>query len=315
MAPGGARGAGGRRVKHGRRVRAVLLTALGVALALAWLAWLAWQSGALAVERVVLSLPDLPEAFDGFTIAQISDIHGRPVDPEEGPLMRAVRQARPDLVAVTGDHVDRSLAELRHVTPLISALAQVAPVYAVSGNHDHWVGWPQVRAALEAAGAVVLDNSHVVLARGRDEILLAGVADPATRRSDLLAAIPERPPATVILLAHAAHLHQAFARLYGRGGQAAVVEQKGQPGYGLHRLEAVDLALVGHTHGGQIKLPLIGAVTNASGRPFPRQYVEGLTWEGHGWLYINRGLGYTILPLRLLSRPELTLITLRRGGP
>jgi predicted MPP superfamily phosphohydrolase len=280
--------------------------------AAAFIAWVAWQSSALAVERVTITLPQLPAEFDGFTIAHISDIHGRRIDPR-GFLVETVRAAGVDMIAATGDFVDGRAQEMDAVVPLLAALADVAPVYAVSGNHDHWAGWGQVAASLTSAGAVVLDNANVILARGGASIMLAGVADPATRRADLMAAVPAAPPDVVILLAHAAHLHEEYARLYGRGGRATAVEEPRLTGAGLHRLELVSLTLAGHTHGGQIKLPLVGALSNASGRAFPREYVEGLTWEGHGWLYINRGLGYTILPLRLLSRPELTLITLRRG--
>ncbi|MDP3058033.1 MAG: metallophosphoesterase, partial [bacterium] len=77
-------------------------------------------------------------------------------------------------------------------------------------------------------------------------------------------------------------------------------------------LHQVALTISGHTHGGQIRLPFFGAPSNASGRLFPKDYVEGLSWEGYGWLYISRGLGVSLLPIRFLAPAEVTIIKLRR---
>jgi hypothetical protein len=274
----------------------VLLTAVFLVLA-AISPWVVWESTALSIERVEVEIAGLPPEFGGFTIAHITDIHGRRLDPA-GALVAAVRAAGPDIIVATGDFVDGSLSELGRVTPLIRALREVAPVYAVSGNHDYRAGWPSVAAALRECGVVVLENDHVSLVRGPVQLILAGVSDPTTRRHDLGAAVPQDSAAPVILLAHGPALHQRL-----RDGEDAEPE--------LALLDAVSLTVAGHTHGGQIKLPLIGAVTNASGRPFPRSYIQGLSWEGSGWLYISRGLGYTILPVRFLSRPELAIVTLR----
>ncbi|MDP2872363.1 MAG: metallophosphoesterase [Bacillota bacterium] len=283
-----------------RRLAAAALACLAVAGL-----WTAYCSTSVVVERVEVQIAGLPAAFDGFVVVQITDLHGRRFG-SGGPLVAAIRTARPDIIAATGDYVDRSTGELTNIGPLFEALVDIAPVYAVSGNHDYLAGWSTVAAFLRQCGVVVLENKYVELdAGGNERLILAGVSDPATRRHDLAAAIPpdrEAPPGTsapVILLAHAPTLHQRL--------------RDGDDAGDLALLDEVALTLAGHTHGGQIKLPLIGAMSNASGRPFPRSYVEGLSWEGHGWLYISRGLGYTILPLRFLSRPELTIVTLRSG--
>jgi len=272
--------------------------------------WILHESTSLAVERVEVPIAGLPQEFDGFKIAQITDIHGRRLDPA-GALVAEVMAARPDIIAATGDFVDDSLSELSRVTPLLRALAEITPIYAVSGNHDYRAGWSSVAAELRQCGVTVLENDHVSLGRGAGRLVLAGISDPTTRRHDLRAAIPEDSAVPVILLAHGPALFQRL-RDAGHGGDVQAGDvQSGESAL----LSKVALTIVGHTHGGQMKLPLIGAVSNASGRPFPRSYVEGLSWEGSGWLYISRGLGYTILPLRFLSRPELTIITLRVASP
>lgn len=271
---------------------------LGLVLFTAVLCWTVWENTALSLERVEVPITGLPAEFEGFTIVQITDIHGRRFDPD-GYLVRSIKAARPDIIVATGDFVDEKLSEFSRIAPLFEAVSAVAPTYAVSGNHDYRAGWPEIARKLRECGVIVLENEHVRLVNGSAELIIAGVSDPVTRRHDLEAAVPEEASGPVILLAHAPHLHRWLSE--GRND--------GQ----LMRLRSVSLALVGHTHGGQIRLPLIGAVTNGSGQPFPRSYVAGLSREGSGWLYISRGLGYTILPLRFLSRPEVSVITLRKG--
>jgi len=284
----------------GRKPWTRLLLALLLA-ALAGLPWLAWQSTALDVVRLELPIAGLAPDWDGLVIAQISDIHGRRLDPG-GTLFRALRQANPEIIVATGDFVRHRASEMTRVTPLLRSLADLAPLYAVSGNHDHWADWPAIASELRASGAVVLENEHITLTgRQGGELILAGVSDPATGRHNLPAAIPADAAAPILLLAHAPTLHERRA--------THPADDTGRDELVL--LSRVALTLCGHTHGGQIRLPLIGALSNASGKMFPRAYVQGLTWEGDGWLYINRGLGYSIVPLRLLCRPELTLITLR----
>lgn len=273
------------------------LRVLAFLVAAVFASWLVWQSTTVVVERVEISIAGLAADLEGYTIVQVTDIHGRHIS-DRGTVIAAVKAAQPDIIVATGDFVDSSLSELPGMRPFIEALAAISPVYAVSGNHDHKAGWPAVAAFLRGCGVAVLENEHVTLRRGAGEIVLAGVSDPVTRRHDLLSAIPAGGTALVVLLAHSPILHQRL-------------REGGDRDPGLPSLAAVSLTLTGHTHGGQIKLPLIGAMSNASGRPFPRSYVEGLSWEGHGWLYISRGLGYTILPFRFLSRPELTVVTLR----
>lgn len=287
-------------VRRPRHVARLWLRSLALLAAL-FAPWLVWQSTAVAVVRVEISVSGLPGAFDGFTVAHISDIHGRRIDPQ-GTIISAIRAARPDIIAATGDFVDSSATELPRVTPFLQALADISPTYAVSGNHDYLAGWPVVAAALRDCGIVVLENQSVKILRQGQELILAGISDPMTRRHDLEAAIPSGSGSPIILLSHSPFLHRSLREDQGRDPRVDAA---------LAPLKSVSLTLAGHTHGGQIKLPLVGAMSNASGRPFPRSYVEGLSREGEGWLYISRGLGYTILPLRFLSRPELTLITLR----
>jgi predicted MPP superfamily phosphohydrolase len=256
--------------------------------------WIVWETVALSVEYVEIPIEGLPPEFDGFRIAQVSDLHGMRFDPA-GQEAQAIIQAGVDLIVTTGDYVHRNNIDgINRIFPFMQTLVKIAPVYAVSGNHDHWTDWPYIAGRLREAGVTVLENSHVRIKRGAGEIILAGVSDPYTGHGSLNKALPVQADTVIVLLAHAPTWFEPW--------NAATAPAS------LHR---VSLTLAGHTHGGQIKLPFLGAVTTASGRLFPPSHVEGLSREGDGWLYINRGLGQGGLAVRFLARREVTIITLK----
>ncbi|MBS3948142.1 MAG: metallophosphoesterase, partial [Dethiobacter sp.] len=106
--------------------------------------WIVWETVALSVEYVDVPIEGLPPEFDGFRIAQVSDLHGRRFDPA-GREAQAISEAGVDLIVATGDHVHRNSIEgIKRVLPFMQALLEIAPVYAVSGNHDHWTDWPYI---------------------------------------------------------------------------------------------------------------------------------------------------------------------------
>lgn len=264
--------------------------------------WVIAETFILSVEHVDIPIEGLPSDFAGFRIVQLSDLHGRRLNPA-GREARAVREAEADIIVITGDFVSHSATEIDGIVPFLQTLSAAAPVYAVSGNHDYWTDWPYIAEKLEEAGVKVLQNEHTVLRRGEARVILAGVNDPFTGHGDLAAALPEAADTVVILLAHAPTWFFPERATQTSAGDAA--EQNRQ------LLGQVSLTLAGHTHGGQIKLPFLGALTTASGQLFPRTHVEGLSREENsGWLYINRGLGQVYLPVRFLSRAEITVINL-----
>lgn len=277
----------------------------GLALFLVAIIVVIFESTFVVVDHVEVTIEGLPVALDGYRIVHVSDFHGRKL-ATTGRLVHAITQAKPDVIAATGDYVNHSFDELASVLLFLRVLTTIAPVYAVSGNHDYW-DWRSISAELSNNGITVLQNEHRVLDHNGGKLVLAGVNDPFTGHADLAAALPTGSQVPIVLLAHSPTWFEA-RRYYADGSSfydAAVVGKA---------LDRVDLTLVGHTHGGQIKLPFIGALSNASGRMFPKDYVEGLSQEGSGWLYISRGIGFTSLPVRFLSRAQVTIVTLRAKG-
>jgi|SRR5215469_369449 len=243
-----------------------------------------------------INITNLPDGFHGFRIAQLSDIH---LDEYTEPffLERAVKrinELKPDLVLLTGDFVTHgafSFLVPKHApfrcAEILSALT--APqVYAVLGNHDVAFDPAVVTRALTQYRIPVLINSNVPIERGGERFWLCGLDDPGTSNPDPNRAIPAKPDGPVILMAH-------------EPDYADVIVQH-------PRGSLVDLVLAGHTHGGQVRLPGLGALILP---PMGQKYVHGHFQFNKMQLYVNRGLGTVGLPFRLNCPPEITVITLQ----
>lgn len=268
-------------------------------------AGLALYSGEIArhwieVSRYDVRLPGLAAEFDGFRIAQLSDIH---LDEftESFFLRQAIHHinaANPDAVFLTGDYVTHGLLPRKIAIGAAWQCANILQeltcraIYAVLGNHDTAIDAGQITAALTANGITVLNNAHLPLQRGAAQIWLAGVEDPYMGQPDPAAAIP----ASIRNIAHEPVILLCHAPDYA---DALLAQPVGQ---------AVALMLSGHTHGGQVRLPMLPPLFLP---PLGRIYVEGWFRLGAMQLHVNRGLGTVGVPLRLNCVPQISLLTLR----
>ena len=272
----------------------------GVGVAAAGMAVYSAEIARHEISIVTQNIPirNLPPAFEGFRIAQVSDIH---YDEFTEPyfvrrIIERVNALAPDLVALTGDYISFTPLPQSFVMGAMhrcaDAMASIAcpQRYAVMGNHDSFLGAPTIRPILAAVDIPLLVNQHTPIERGGQRIWLAGVHDPVTHTPDLDAAVPARPDAPVILMCHGPDYADTVAA-HPRGA-------------------LVDLMLSGHSHGGQVRFPLVGALHTPEGG---RKYVEGLFHIGGMQLYVNRGIGTVGLPFRLNCPPEITLVTLTRA--
>ena len=250
--------------------------------------------------QIEIALERLPAVWDGLRVVQLSDFHYDAYFSVV-PIRKAisvVNGLRPDLVVLTGDFVtaqtfgrdhDQSSADV--IDPCASLLAQLqSPLgsLAVLGNHDVISDHERIVRALETRGIPVLRNRSTAFARSGARLWFAGTDDVLEGHANLpltLQGIPPEEP--VILLAH-------------------------EPDFAIHAARfPVDLQLSGHSHGGQIRLPLLGALALP---PLARRYPWGLHRIGGLTLYTNVGIGTIALPVRFLCPPEITLITLRAAG-
>ena len=198
-----------------------------------------------------------------------------------------MRERGPDVVAVTGDLVQKR-DSYDGVFGELDRIARDVPTYVVPGNHDYWQGIERYHELIGSAAATDLTNAHRVIERGGKRLVMAGVDDLSDGKPDLAKALGgiDREAQPVVLLMH----HPDYLRKV------------------LKEAPEVDLALAGHTHGGQVSLPLFGPPVVPVANP---EYTAGLVREGGTQMYVSRGVGM-LVKLRFNCRPEVAFIVLRR---
>lgn len=240
----------------------------------------------LTIEHQQIFLRRLPRQLDGFRIVQLSDIHHSPFTSRE-QIERAVATAnrlQPDIIALTGDYVSKERGYAAPCAELLGKLRARHGVYAVLGNHDHWTDASLITDLFRAEGMTVLVNQGMRFEKNEAAFWLAGVDDTMVGLEDLeLALAGSSVDEFKLLLAH----NPIILRRAARAG--------------------VDLVLSGHTHGGQVSLRSERATP---GRP-RRRTLKGLASEGETQIYVTRGLGTVVLPVRFGCPPEVSLLELR----
>ena len=238
--------------------------------------------------KVEIPVRGLAPELDGYTIAQLSDLHIGAFTPLwwAKRWVTAANEAAADLVVVTGDMVTSGVAFHEDIAELIGGLRAKDGTYVIMGNHDYFGEGEPLVTLLRATGAHVLRNEGVVIERDGGRLFLAGMDDTWTKRANLDASLALRPEgvATVLL----AHDPDRFPHAVKRN---------------------VEVVLSGHTHGGQIAMPFLGRFINAS--KLAHRYHVGIYEEGDSTLYVHPGLGTTGPPMRLGVAPEIALIKLR----
>jgi len=242
------------------------------------------------VSETDIFIRDLPQAFEGFRLTQLTDIHHSRIlgINEVRRVVSLAQQTKPDMFVLTGDY---STSYRRYIEPCAEALsALTAPegVWAVLGNHDHYTDPELTTRALQRHRIAVLNNAHTILQRGSDSIQLSGIDDWSWNAADWGRAFSGlKTNSPTILLSH----------------QPTVLD--------LEQTRKVALVLSGHTHGGQLKFPLLGAPARFATQDL--KYARGLFRSGNTQLYVSAGTGVIGLPMRFGVRPEIAVLRLRRG--
>ena len=246
------------------------------------------------VKRYVVRIANLPEEFDGFTILHMTDLHSKWFGDKQQDLLKIIKSQRYDMVAVTGDLVDRHNPDIAPALVLLDALKD-KPIFLVSGNHD-WATGFALREPLKARGIVVLENNSQKVEKDGASIEFIGIEGNFYTGNRILDETLARigyseatKNGTKILLAHMPDIFPHARR------------------------RKMDLVLAGHTHGGQIRLPIIGAVVAPNQGFFPK-YDYGKFQEGSATMIISGGLGESTIPIRVMNPPEIVLVTLTSGN-
>src|ERR1044072_467897 len=251
------------------------------------------EPGRLVVREQTIQIDSWPQQLDGLRIVVLSDIHADDwfvYDKKLRTIVERTNQMQPELIVILGDYMSSNGRVTRRVEPehfgaILKDLHASLGVYSVLGNHDWWYSGVQVRRGLEKNGIQVLENEVIHFDARGTQLWLVGLADLWTRKQtvdDTIAMVPEGAP--VIALTHNPDI---FPDVPPR----------------------IPLLLAGHTHGGQVRLPLIGSVVESS--EYGDRYVMGEVFENNHHLFVTTCIGTSIVPVRFGVPPEIVLLTIK----
>ena len=269
-----------------------------IAVLLVLIIWTIWGNTALMVSTVTVSSNRIPTAFNGFLIAQVSDLHNAVFGENNAELLQILSECKPNIIVVTGDLVDAEHTDIDVALDFAKEAAQIAGTYYVTGNHEGSLSqYDELKTGLESMGVVVLEDTSMQLEYNGEKVTLIGLSDPSfTLKGNMLGEVPAMVDTKLrgligdkddytILLSHRPELFETYVNC------------------------GVDLVLSGHAHGGQFRLPFIGGLVAPNQGLFPK-YDAGLYTKGDTNMIVCRGLGNSIIPIRFNNRPELVLLEL-----
>lgn len=261
--------------------------------------WIWRGNTALEVNEYEMISNRIPEAFSGFRIAQISDLHNAQFGERNEGLLSLLSQADPDIIVITGDLIDSRHTDIEIALEFCESAIEIAPVYYVTGNHEARVTeYEDLKNGLEENGIVILENEKVRLSRDEEYITLMGIQDPSFTTDYLFGDAESVAAATLsefqnesdrytVLLSHRPELFDVYVD------------------------SQIDLVFSGHAHGGQFRLPFIGGLVAPNQGFFP-EYDAGLFSKENTTMVVSRGAGNSIIPLRFNNRPEIVVVELIR---
>ena len=269
-----------------------------IAVLLVLIIWTIWGNTALMVSTVTVSSNRIPTAFNGFLIAQVSDLHNAVFGENNAELLQILSECKPNIIVVTGDLVDAEHTDIDVALDFAKEAAQIAGTYYVTGNHEGSLSqYDELKTGLESMGVVVLEDTSMQLEYNGEKVTLIGLSDPSfTLKGNMLGEVPAMVDTKLrgligdkddytILLSHRPELFETYVNC------------------------GVDLVLSGHAHGGQFRLPFIGGLVAPNQGLFPK-YEAGLYTKGDTNMIVCRGLGNSIIPIRFNNRPEIVLLEL-----
>ena len=281
-----------------KRKLMIVLTVVA-SLLIALVIWTVWGNTALELNTYTVSSGRLPEAFDGYRIAHISDLHNTEMGKDNDKLLNMLREAKPDIIAITGDLIDSRNTDIEIALQFVEEAVKIAPCYYVTGNHEARVSeyLDDLKNGLTELGIIILEDERVDLDKNSETITLIGINDPSFK-SDYLFGDSETVVET--------HLQELMNESYS----FTLLLSHRPELFEIYVNNEVDLVLSGHAHGGQFRLPFVGGLVAPNQGLFPK-YDAGLYTEENTNMIVSRGIGNSILPFRFNNRPEVILIELQ----
>lgn len=262
-------------------------SALVLLIVIALLLFCSYQNRHLETTYYTYKAEQLGADLEGYRIVQISDLHNVKFGKNNQKLVDRIRECEPDMIVLTGDLVDSNHTNVDRAVQFVDEIVKICPVYYVTGNHEYWLEkseYDELMDGLVSAGVVILDNQVVEISRGDAKFRLVGLDDRSLADGTLEALLSDEKELTVVL----AHEPQYLARYAGTG---------------------VDLVLSGHAHGGQFRLPFVGGIV-APDQGFLPEYTAGEYYMNGTEMIVSRGLGNSVIPVRLFNYPEIVCVDL-----
>lgn len=256
--------------------------------------WVIWTNVNFTTTQLTITNQKIPTSFEGYKIAEIADLHNHQWGDR---LISRLKKEQPDMIAIAGDFVDSSHTDFDVAMEFIEQAKDIAPIYYVTGNHEAWLSnYSELESKLIAAGVHMMDDTSEWIEKDGAKINLIGIQDPDFVEQNTFEGIQESIVTTKlepmlsedhynIVLCHRPELFKGYVAT------------------------GADLVLTGHAHGGQVKIPFVGGLIAPNQGLFP-DYTEGIYHENNTDMVVSRGLGNSIIPVRINNMPELVSITL-----
>lgn len=274
----------------------IILVMLLISIMVSWVIW-----GNLSVEttKLTVTAKDLPEAFDKFSIAHISDLHNAEYGKNNEKLIDILEAESPNIIAITGDLIDSNHTNLEVALSFAQQAVKIAPCYFVTGNHEAWIGsqYEELKTSLQNTGITVLQDEAIELNYGDVCIQLIGLNDPDFSERDRLLS--------------ESILEAKLSQVNISDGFTILLSHRPEY-FNVYQNKNIDLVLSGHAHGGQFRLPLGGGVIAPGQGLFPK-YDAGAYTENGTTMIVSRGVGNSIIPVRINNPPEIVIIELNCG--
>ena len=259
-----------------------------------------FQNNSIVTTEYNFSSNKVPQNFIGYKIVQLSDLHSKSFGNNQRGLVTKVKKVNPDLIVFTGDLIDSDRYDEKISLTLMEKLVQIAPVYYVTGNHEWWSGkFNSLEDKLKDTGVQVMRNTVEEIIIGNDKIQIIGIDDPAKlNESYAERAIVEEDITNSI-------------KGLEEGVNFKILLSHRPELFSLYTQYEFDVVFSGHAHGGQVRIPFIGGLVAPNQGLFP-EYSSGMHDADNATMIVNRGLGNSIIPLRVFNRPEIVVVTLKR---
>lgn len=283
-------------------------SALVLLIVIALLLFCSYQNRHLETTYYTYKAEQLGADLEGYRIVQISDLHNVKFGKNNQKLVDRIRECEPDMIVLTGDLVDSNHTNVDRAVQFVDEIVKICPVYYVTGNHEYWLEkseYDELMDGLVSAGVVILDNQVVEISRGDAKFRLVGLDDRSLADGTLEALLSDES-----IRNNQAEQKEETADNEDSGEKELTVVLAHEPQYLVRYASiGVDLVLSGHAHGGQFRLPFVGGIV-APDQGFLPEYTAGEYYMNGTEMIVSRGLGNSVIPVRLFNYPEIVCVEL-----